>query len=99
MSQESPLSLGTVVVRASRIFAQEIDDDVVMLDVNTGEYFAADVVGKHIWREIENPQPVSGVCDSIMATFSGVDRATCEADTLEFLGALLDANLIEIADA
>ena len=90
------LSLQSVVVRSRHVFSQEIDEDVVMLHVNRGEYFGADIVGKYVWRFIENPTQVSRVCDQILEAFQNVDRATCVQDVLEFLEELREAQLIDI---
>jgi hypothetical protein len=92
------LDLQSVVVRLQHVFSQEIDDDVVILHINRGEYFASEIVGQHVWRLIEDPVRVSTICDHIQERFSGVDRATCEQDVLEFLEELDKAQLIDVSE-
>ncbi len=93
------LTLDSTVIRSSKVFSQEIDTDVVILDVNSGEYYGSDIVGKHIWNLIEQPVRVESICDSILNKFQAVDRATCEHDTLAFLEDLHEAKLLEIVPA
>jgi hypothetical protein len=92
------IDLTSVVRQSGRVFAQEIDNDLVLLDIEQGDYFGTEIVGQHIWRLLTEPVAVAQICAQVMTRFSGVDTATCEADVLEFLNELSTAELIEQVD-
>lgn len=92
------LSMQSVVVRSARIFSQDLDEDVIMLDMERGDYFATEGVGKFIWDALKESTSIAEVCKQIEAAFSEVDTSTCVRDTLEFLAELAEADLIEARD-
>jgi len=89
------IHLHTSVVQAQGLLAGDIDDEVVLLELNSDKYFGMDPVGARIWKLLSQPQTISAVCDRLQEEYD-VDRQTCEQDVLAFVKRLADANLVEI---
>jgi hypothetical protein len=70
-----------------------IDDEVVMLSLKNGEYYALNSVASRIWEIIEERKAVKEITDVLMEEFE-VDEATCLKDTLECLYDFREKELI-----
>jgi hypothetical protein len=58
-------------------------------------YYSLNPVGTQIWKLIEAPQTVSGVCDALLEEYD-VEPECCERDLLTLLQELADKGLIEV---
>ena len=96
MSDDQSITLETTVKHIDGVFWQDVVEDVVMLDVEKGQYFGAENTGAHIWRLFEQPVTVAVACDQMMDDYD-VDRETCEAEVLSFVTQLHEAGLVEVA--
>ena len=70
-----------------------IDDEVVMLSLKNGEYYALNSVASRIWEIIEKRKTVKEITGILMEEFE-VDEATCLKDTLECLYDFREKELI-----
>jgi hypothetical protein len=70
-----------------------MDDEVVMMSVERGEYSGLGGVGSRIWELLADPLTTSEICVRLVAEFE-VDAETCETDVVEFLEQLLQGGLI-----
>lgn len=95
MSDQQTITLETAIKHVEGVFWQDVVEDVVMLDVEKGQYFGAENTGAFIWRLFEQPATVSVACDRLMDEYD-VDRETCEEEVLAFLEQLHKAGLIEV---
>ena len=98
MSDQSPLTLQSVVVQKQDVFWQDVVGDVVILDVNQGQYFGAEDTSAAIWQLLDKPVAIATICDRITEVYD-INRETCEAETLAFIEQLRAAGLIELVNA
>ena len=70
-----------------------IDDEVVMLSLKNGEYYALNSVASRIWEIIDDRKTVKEITEILMEEFD-VDEATCLKDTLECLYDFREKELI-----
>ena len=70
---------------------------MLAIDQQAGFCYSMNLPAARIWELIPDPIAVGDVCDSLCREFA-VDRATCLADVLQFLNAMLDAGLIQVTD-
>ena len=80
------------VLRNEAIVFTDLDDTIVMMDVDEGQYYELDPIGARIWALLETDQSVMDLCNTLAAEFD-VDPDTCCNDTLEFLQ---EANALRI---
>lgn len=92
-----PLALETVVSRSREIIDSALSDtEAVMLNMEKGNYYGVEDVAKFIWDALAEPISVSGLCDRVMGYYTDVERATCEADALAYVGELVAENLVYV---
>jgi hypothetical protein len=89
------LSLNSVVQRDPSVIAAAAGEDVVMVNVDKGEYYGVSDVAREIWDAIEAPRKVTDLIESLVANYD-VDRSLCEKETLLFLEELLIERLLRV---
>ena len=89
------ISVNSKVCQLQNIVASEIDDEVVMMSIETGAYYGIDEIGSRIWKLIETPCRVSDLIDKLMNEFE-VDYETCQKDVLLFLQDLQEKKTIQV---
>ena len=83
----------TLVMRNSDMLTSKMDGEIVMMSIENGEYYGLDLIGSKIWELMENPLQVNEIIEQLLAEYD-VDPEECSKDTIEFLRALTDRNLI-----
>lgn len=83
-----------VAVREGVLF-QQLQDEAVLLSLDSGQYFGLDAVGTRIWQLLAEGMPLSDVASTIVAEYE-VDRERCEADLVKLLGDLEAQRLVAI---
>jgi len=89
------LTLESVVVASDQQVAALLGDEVVILGLAEGSYFALKGVGTRIWALLQQPVRLGDVADRLVAEFD-VDRGRCERDLLALAGELEQRRLIEV---
>jgi len=93
--QMSLINLESQVHHCADIISTTLDDEVVVMSVDHGNYYSMDVIGSYIWKLMEKPLQIETLCTQIMNHFN-VDRAECEKDLLTFVDELAQEGLIDI---
>lgn len=84
---------------SSDVVAREVGGEMVLLDLNSGNYFGLDVVGGRIWELLsDRPQSLQELCDQVEAEFDA-PRERIEADLIALAMDLMDKELISAAAA
>jgi hypothetical protein len=81
----------------STVFA-EIDDEAVLLNVETGVYFGLDSVGTRIWTLLGLEMDQEEICRELLEEYE-VDPEQLRGDVAEFLDVLVAKGLARIAEA
>jgi len=98
MNTESPaanLSLDTRVRQHPDQIAAEADGEVLMMHLESGNYYGLNEVASFIWNQLGEPRTIAEVCAAIQAEFE-VDEDRCQADTLAFIQAMLTDGLAQV---
>lgn len=98
MEPEQTIKPDTILVQVEDILTTPLDDELALLNLDTGKYYGMDQVSRRIWELIEQPQAVSALCEQLLTEFE-VDEVTCRQEVLHFLQELADANLVEVVAA
>ena len=91
------LNRDCVVQRDHDVIAAEADQDVVMVSIANGLYYAVSDIAREIWEAIDRPKKISDLIDDLAATYS-VDGHLCEEETLSFLEDLRTEGLLQVRD-
>jgi len=86
-------NLDTIVQRSQHILASELDEEVIMMDVESGAYFSMPGPAGRIWHLLETEQTIKSLTETLISEYD-VSADQCEADVLPFVNSLIDRELI-----
>jgi predicted aldo/keto reductase-like oxidoreductase len=89
------ITLESVIHRSSEVMASHIDEDLVMMNIDRGQYYALDEIGADIWARLEQPTQVQDLCQQLQRQYS-VNPVTCEADVLALLNDMYENDLLSL---
>lgn len=75
------------------VVAAELDNEMVLLNVETGLYFGLDELGTRIWSLLSAEMNEEAIVDHILAEYD-VDRLQVEVDVREFVDHLEAKGLV-----
>lgn len=90
------MDLYSIVTAKPDQVSTHLEDQVVILNLKSGEYFGVSAVGARIWELLEKPIEIRHLRDTILAEYQ-VDAERCEKDVLSILENMQQAGLIEIS--
>lgn len=85
----------TLIKRKADIVFSKMDNEVVMLSIEKGEYYGLDEIGTRIWEVIEHEISFLSLIDLLKDEFD-VAEDICKKDTMSFLAELNKKNLLLI---
>jgi len=93
MTLQNAIENDRKVKRNADLIVASVDDELVMLSVEKGQYFGVTGVGTRIWELLESPCTENDIVGSILREFE-VDEATCRNDVRAFLDRMLEMELV-----
>jgi hypothetical protein len=80
-------------IQSPKIVSENIQGEVVIIDLNSGNYYSLTEVATEIWSWIEKKAHVSEIVDDLSARYSG-DQEAIEEAILQFIAKLHEEGLI-----
>jgi len=93
----SIISKETTVVRSDDLLASTVENELVMISIEQGHYYALDDIGSLIWEILATPTTVAELCAQMQSRFA-VAPAECEADVRAFLTELLEKGMVKVVN-
>lgn len=85
----------SIVVSAQKKRYSHLNKDVVILDLQTEEYYGLNHVGATIWKLIQEPKTVRDIRELMLSKYN-VESKQCDRDLKVFLEKLEAQKLIEV---
>jgi hypothetical protein len=90
------LELGSVIYRDQTNFiANPVGEEIIILNLETGDYLGLNQVGSDIWELLEAPTTVQRIIDQLIVRYS-VDQQTCQTETMEYLDKINNLGLLRV---
>ena len=89
------MNINSKITLSKNVFAQEIDEETIILDSETQEYFSINEIGKVIWSLIEEKKNLEEIKAEMLDMYE-VPEEQIEIDLLNFIQALEQKGLIKI---
>ena len=83
------------IIIPSSVFAQLVDDEMVLLDTESENYFGLDAIGTVMWQQLAE-NPLLDVLKSYMLEQYEVEEERLEKDIEIFVKTLVDHQLITL---
>lgn len=97
MSSGKSIDLDSTIARNNEIIFSDMDDEMVMMSIDKGEYYGVNPVGRRIWELLEHPGPVTAICDTLRREYN-VTEEQCTREVLDFLNYLFEKEIIKIVN-
>lgn len=91
------IELQTTVSRTRDIVTNMVDEALVMMDLESGQYFSLDPIGSDIWARLAEPTRVADLCEQLAGAYA-VEADVCRRDVLALLNDLAAQGLIAPVD-
>lgn len=90
------ITLESVISRnESNFLANPVGEEIIILNMETGDYLGLNAVGASIWDQIQEPRTVQHIIDKLIAEYD-IDSNTCTTETLSYLVKINQLGLLKI---
>lgn len=97
MTSEKQLPANAKFIQNNEIVFSKMDDEIVMMNLEKGEYYGISPVGSRIWELLETPQTVDDICRTLCEEYA-VTLEQCTEEVLSFITQMKGKNIITIID-
>ena len=97
---DSNLSKHSAILPHPDVIWREVDGEVVLLNVGTGQYFGLDAVGSQVWILLQSAGPKGANLETLCTLVTGqfdVDLPTADRDLTALIHDLLAQQLLVLA--
>lgn len=84
-----------VVQRSQGVVTASVQQELVLMTVERGEYFGLAGVAARIWERVEHPVPVGVLCQELGRLYD-VEPGQCEREVLAFLEEAREQGLVSV---
>ena len=84
--------------KSEKITWRVVEEDGVLLNLDTGYYYTLNEVGRFLWESLDGKKKLSAVHKEILDQYD-VDPETVKSDILELIDDLLKEGLVEIHES
>ena len=85
----------TIVTITPDLSIANLDDETVLLDVDSGHYYGMNEVATRIFSLLATPRPVQEIIETLLEEYE-VTADVLEPDTLRFLQHLAEHGLLQV---
>ena len=78
-----------------QVFAQEVDGEMVLLDMESENYFGLDEVGTAIWQSMQEYGTLQEVFHAMLEQYD-VEEEVLKNDLSDFVNKLLKSGLVKV---
>jgi len=89
------MNLDQQVTFSETVFAQEVDGEMVLLDMESENYFGLDEVGTAIWQAMQEYGNLQEVFNTLLEQYD-VEAEVLEHDLADFISKLVESGLVEV---
>lgn len=89
------ITLRSVITRDETLLTQDLEEELVIANLRSGNYFSLGESGKRIWHLLEQPMTLDHICKTLLEEYE-IDRPTCERAVLTFVNRLLEKGIVRV---
>jgi len=90
------ITLESVISRnESNFLANPVGEEIIILNMETGDYLGLNAVGASIWEQLQESRTVQQIIDKLMIEYD-IDSETCSTETLSYLVKIDQLGLLKI---
>lgn len=81
------------IAASGNVTARPVKDDLVLVDLNRGEYYSLNDTGRHVWEELTLASDLDDLVERLARHFEG-DRESIRRDVEAIIDDLLERRLL-----
>jgi len=81
------------VKRSPDLVSTDMDDEIVMMSIEKGEYYGIGGVGTDVWILLQEPMTIDEILDRVCPEYE-VSEATCRSEIEAFVSEMLKRGLV-----
>lgn len=89
------MNLNTKITFSDSVFAQEVDGEMVLLDMNSENYFGLDEIGTAIWQGMQEKETLQEVFELLLKQYD-VEPDLLKKDLLAFVDKLIEHGIVNV---
>ena len=89
------INLDTLLNIPEAVYTQDIDDETILLDIQSGHYFGLDSVGSRMWQLMREHGALRPTYEILLTEYE-VAPERLEADLLALAEKMIEKGLVEI---
>ncbi len=93
--KRNKMNFNQKITFADTVFAQEVDGEMVLLDMESENYFGLDEVGTSIWQAMQEYETLQEVLNAMLEQYD-VEEEVLEKDLSDFVEKLVESGLVEV---
>jgi hypothetical protein len=82
-------------IRNNETISGRLHDELVMMDIQKGKYFALNPVATRIWDLLEKPLAHAELCSLLVEEYE-VEEGGCSSDLQEYLEEMVGLGLVKV---
>lgn len=86
----------SLIKRNDDLLSSEMDDEIVMMNLESNNYYGLNKIGKDIWECLEEELTFNDLCNKLVSKYD-VSLEQCKKDVTPFLEKLKESNIIEVS--
>jgi len=90
------LNMNSTITRNEDLLSGLVDDEAVIMSIESGSYHVINETGRMIWELLEQPKTVAEIYDILSEEFD-VDRDTYQKEVLQYIEALLTRQVVLVS--
>ena len=91
----SAVTLQSRVSKNDDIFSGQLDDELIMMSIESGKYHLMNTTGSRIWALLDTPRTVAELCAILIGEFE-ITPADCQKEVVDFITQLLSRKIVTI---
>jgi len=88
------MDLNQKIILSDTVYGQKVDDEMVLLDMTSENYFGLDAVGSDIWQLLRDGKNLQEAQDALLEMYD-VDPEVLVKDFLDFVEKLKKSGLVK----
>lgn len=87
----------SMIIPAQNQVSCKLEDESVILNLNTGVYYGLDPIGARIWHLIQEPKTLLEIQDILLSEYE-VEADTCRNDLVTLIQEMAEQKLVEVTN-
>ena len=77
------------------VIFRDLDDEMIIMDMNSGKYFGLNETGARIWSLLNENQKIKDIIEKLSDEYD-ITKEQCEKEVKKFISTLLEKGLIDV---